>query len=463
MYNFTQLLENVQAAKSRGWSVGIRLITSKDSSAPLYLGATARNGSAGYNLTLHDTHGANVNYDPADPIFHARYLAMVAALGNTGLCQDPGVKLMYVGYASPAWGDEGIGPHHGSDPDQYPHVVQRLNRWRAACSGQEWKMIMGGVSAYGLSLGFGTRNGFVEHYWYRLPDPAIGQTINAQGYIEVNESAEVLERRVALGDEAEEYEENWASEYRTSDPGQRGGRRNLSAPMQGGVARFGPLASFTYRFLMASLRSLQMRVSTLLLNGYAMIDPPSINTFMALELGRTASDTPDAWCFLVETRFHSTGGGPVKNWERWLYQRDDASPSARSVREAKITQTPATPSSRTWATSEKYDYIARAAESGKMSFRLDSNFLSASPQTYVVKITFFDVVGEGSIHVTNSDGESLGADPQQTTGNQALKTATFVLGASLDAAHDTFNVRGFDAQGQPQEIVLSFVRVIKIF
>ena len=38
---------------------------------------------------------------------------------------------------------------------------------------------MGGESEYGSSLGFGTRNGFVEHYWYQLPDVTNGQHFHA--------------------------------------------------------------------------------------------------------------------------------------------------------------------------------------------------------------------------------------------------------------------------------------------
>jgi len=41
--------------------------------------------------------------------------------------------------------------------------------------------------------------------------------------------------------------------------------------------------------------------------------------WVGLELGRTQEDTPDAWCFLRESKLKS---GPVKNFERWLYQRD---------------------------------------------------------------------------------------------------------------------------------------------
>ena len=76
--------------------------------------------------------------------------------------------MMYAGYASHDPGDEYIGPHgpedRGVDPaNKYPHVRERLDAWARVCEGVQTKILMGGLSPYGSSLGFGTRNGFVEH------------------------------------------------------------------------------------------------------------------------------------------------------------------------------------------------------------------------------------------------------------------------------------------------------------
>ena len=57
------------------------------------------------------------------------------------------------------------------------------------------------------------------------------------------------------------YSQEWSSEWRTWQPAERGGPYNASAPPQGHHARYGPLRSFPYRYLMSSLRILQMRVS----------------------------------------------------------------------------------------------------------------------------------------------------------------------------------------------------------
>ena len=121
-------------------------------------------------------------------------------------------------------------------------------------------------------------------------------------------------------DENEEYPLAWSSDWRTHQPGEKGGPYNASAPPQGHHARWGPLASFPFRYLMSSLRALQMRVTYLLAS--TVVVNPDLYTYMALELGRNAQDAPDAFCFMASSE-HKYGRGRVSNFERWLYQRDD--------------------------------------------------------------------------------------------------------------------------------------------
>lgn len=155
-YDFSSLDANFDAAVSSGWLVALRILTARLTDAPAYM--------AGRGIPTLD-HG--LNYDPADPFFHSRYLALLNALKDRGYCQNQSLAMMYVGYASHDPGDEYIGPHptgYKGDPAvDYPHVKQRLDAWAQVCNGAVHKMLMGGRSAYGTSLGFGTRNGFVEH------------------------------------------------------------------------------------------------------------------------------------------------------------------------------------------------------------------------------------------------------------------------------------------------------------
>ena len=133
------LEKNVAAAAASGWLFALRLLTSRVVDAPDYL------GSLGINLI-----DSNTNYDPAHPAFHARYLALLAALKAAGFCQRAEVVMMYAGYASKSYGDEYIGPHpsgYTGDPAvDYAHVKERLDGWAAACENNTRKVLMGGNS-----------------------------------------------------------------------------------------------------------------------------------------------------------------------------------------------------------------------------------------------------------------------------------------------------------------------------
>jgi hypothetical protein len=99
---------------------------------------------------------------------------------------------------------------------------------------------MGGVAQHGLKQGFGIRRGFVEMFLHHIPDPEIGQTVDKQGYLYVDESAEVLQRRLFHGEENEEYDEKWATAATSFRFGQNSD-------------------SFTCRYFISNLRTLQMQ------------------------------------------------------------------------------------------------------------------------------------------------------------------------------------------------------------
>jgi hypothetical protein len=493
-YNFAPLHANVAEAARRGWKVCLRILTSHIGSAPTYL--------AGRNISTRYTDAANAeaggSYDPIDPQFHARYLAFLAALGASRLCQNETVVMMYAGYASASYGDEYIGPKHPNatsgtayDPNYdpaalFPHVRERLDAWASVCAGVPSKVLMGGESNYGLSLGFGSRNGFVEHYWYQIPHTPSGQGFEsfwAREYVLLNESAPILASGGLLGDENEEYEGQWASEWMTNHPAERGGPWNASAPMLNGTARWGPIASFPYRYLMSSMRVLQMRVSYLLASG--TIVNPSLFAYVALELGRTAANAPDAFCFLASAQFewvqHLRRPAEIANLERWLYQRDQPRSVVGGVvtfRDARITQTPSGYSSPFWGTDgvggAPHDWIARTAPRGVIGFTLDPAFVFSPVRPLlgaVIKVSLFDVFA-GTVRLTQAHTAAVGGaptpigDPILTVGDGQLKTLTFVtsqlpvrpLGSA--SAFD-FEVRAFDATGLPQPLVVSMVRVIK--
>ena len=114
------------------------------------------------------------------------------------------------GYASHSYGDEGIGPvPEDKNPDKFGHVLERLDAWAKISKGVERKVFMGGYSEYGLSKGFVIRRGFVEMYLYHIPDEIIGQRIDPNGYLYVDEENKIIKSGVRHGEENEEYSEMW--------------------------------------------------------------------------------------------------------------------------------------------------------------------------------------------------------------------------------------------------------------
>ena len=153
VYNFAALHANIEATAASGWKFALRMLTARVVDAPSYL--------SGLGITKID---GGLNYDPAHATYHARYLALLQAIRDHGVCQNETVAMMYAGYASTSYGDEYIGPHpagYSGDPAMdYTHVKERLDGWADTCAGGNVrKILMGGGSAYGTRLGFGTRNG----------------------------------------------------------------------------------------------------------------------------------------------------------------------------------------------------------------------------------------------------------------------------------------------------------------
>ena len=279
-----------------------------------------------------------------------------------------------------------------------------------------------------------------------------------------------------LGEENEEYAAAWSSDWRTKAPGSsgKGGAWDKDGGTMGSVARYGPLASFPYRYMMSSLRTLQMRTSYMLAS--TVVVNPDMYAYVALELDRTAADAPDAWCFLAtfKKKWLSSRNGPgeVANMERWMHQRDQAQDVAGGVvtfADGRVSMTPALPTSNgSWYAHEPYDWIARTAPRGVIGFTLDAGFSGAVGNPLAsgwIKVTIFDVYA-GTLSVTQDHlaGATIGSGA--TTGDRTLKTFTFAFAslgvrAAGSASPFDFEVKATTTAGSAQPLCLSFVRVIK--
>lgn len=423
-YQFDLLRARIDEAKERGLSVVLRILSSATIFAPEWL--------SNYKVPLREEKGKNkpkvTNYDISHPEFHKRYLALVRKLGESGIPQLDHLKGAYVGYASPSYGDEGIGPH-GVDPDTVPHVVERLEAWAKAFDQERHKVFMGGISQLGFEKGFGTRRGFVEMYLYHIPDAEIGQTVDKQGYLFVDDSVPLLKNKAFHGEENEEYEESWATKQRDF--------------------RFGENTdSFTYRYFISNLRTLQMQCNHVLMNPFS-INPEQM-VWVGQTLGRTVEDSPDIWCALRESQVRKVG--PVKNVERWLYQRDsegfETTPVVKIDHPIKM-----------WMVEpgHHYDHIARQGK--QIGLAVDDRWCGGGPVDIALKVTYFDKgLGKVDVGVRTRSGEV--SKQIQLTGSDKLKTATFIIKDAIFPAKKMDHDIVFKSDGDAA--VLSLVRVIRL-
>jgi hypothetical protein len=415
-YKFDVLRKRIEEAQAKGYSADLRMLCSATSFAPKWMEK--------YNIPVRkEKKAAKVtNYDISNPAYHLRYIRLVKALGESGIPKLDTLKGAFVGYASPSYGDEGIGPD-GVDPDTVPHVIERLDAWAQAFKGVEHKVFMGGVSKHGLELGFGIRRGFVEMYLYHIPDKEIGQRVDENGYLWVDESAEIISGNIVHGEENEEYEEKW-------------------------ISRFGAIDSFTYRYFTSNLRLLQMRCSYVLYNSFSII--PEQIVWVGQNLGRTVNDAPDIWCALRESYVRSVG--PVKNFERWLYQRDSKGFETQPA--VKIDQP-----IQMWMVEpgKYYDYIARQGR--QIGLAVDDRWCGGGPVNAAVKVTYFDI-DHGTVDMSLHTKKGSITRTIKLTGTGELKTATFFFDDAV------FSAKGMDYdilfKSKDTDAVISFVRVIRL-
>jgi hypothetical protein len=113
-YKFNVLRERIAEAQTMGYSVVLRLLCSATSFAPEWI--------KNYDIPIRAEHKpAKVkNYDISNPHYHRCYLRLIHKLGESGIPRLNAMKGAFVGYASPSYGDEGIGPHGVSIPIRYP-------------------------------------------------------------------------------------------------------------------------------------------------------------------------------------------------------------------------------------------------------------------------------------------------------------------------------------------------------
>jgi hypothetical protein len=145
----------------------------------------------------------------------------------------------------------------------------------------------------------------------------------------------------------------------------------------------------------------------------------------------------------------------VKNFERWLYQRDrDGVRTEPAVRvDHPIKQLGV-------AEGYRYDMIARrAAGDGRIGFAVDDRFLPAGPHLVAFKVTYHDQ-GEGTWTLRYQTPAGPAARTFSLKNSGKIKTATiFVPNAVFAAKGMNFDFTIESKGGNPP---FSFVRLIRL-
>lgn len=377
-----------------------------------------------------------VNLDIYNTKYHKRYVKLVEAFGKSGILDMPEVVFCYMNYKSRTHGEEGP----GTDPDDpnWPVYRERMKAWaEAAGKKNAGKITFSGNGGKNLDLAldtfhFGQRNGFVEMYLLHCDNGQLGITLDEKGYMHVNEDLPAIKENRVWGDENEEYAKRW-------------------------VVRFGPLETFPHRYRESELRALQMR-RNFMWEANETINP-YLTAYTAMSLGQKIETTKDVWCYLRESYVKRNEGKdkgketPVKNFERWLIQRDTLDAITTPARKVMHgTSGFLRPSMFTTYVKEKqFDFTARKGK--KIGIFVDEGFLNA--ESYALKITYWDNADFSIFYNTGSGYKNVSVRSKR---DDKLKTATFFIEGLQKNKEGNFDVY---IQSKT-EAEVSFVRVIKI-
>lgn len=289
---------------------------------------------------------------------------------------------------------------------------------------------------YSLSRGVGNRDGQIE-FWMRYNQKRYGIKFRAGNddacYHEIDEGyADWLSGRFS-GTENEEYGYGVQNAW---------------------IERYGPLSTQPYRFMMSSLRALQMR------RNYMTFDTEGFNNvpdsvydshrfvdYLTQTLGRTKEDTPDVFVMLGERYLnqhnlddYDASAGELGNcadgdvvtireFGRWLSETEGGGVAANQIKLDEFKDTGAIAYSLPLVDgSTKYEYQARRHDSFKLDINDDVVISRCGSWCELeIKIVFYDE-RVTTLSVKNQFG-TLGS--VKTTGNGGFKTASFVVSSNF--------------------------------
>ena len=196
-----------------------------------------------------------------------------------------------------------------------------------------------------------------------------------------------------------------------------------------------------------------------------LIDPPLLH-YVALELGHTVETAPDAWCYLRESWVPDRPNKnwkkaiPVKNFERWIYQRDVPGAWARPTEKVEVPE-----QMFEYHKEHLYDYTARKtsmADGDKaIVFGVNDRFLSGGPHRVAVKVSYVDRGDAEWALVYFLEEKNAVLRAVNCGGSGKERTATFIL---EDAFFPGVGIKGADFRivAIKGDAVIRMVRVVKL-
>jgi len=291
-----------------------------------------------------------------------------------------------------------------------------------------------------VAAGMGIRTGITELFNFHLNDvPAYGARIAQDGHVVTDDDWPLLDGKRVVATENECFND---CGFSTDTP--------------------------YYAVKMANLKALQLRVNWV----YAkpeesyMAAYPELWRWVRSSLGRTALTSPDAWVALreaedlywLEDDAVSWPGRPwVRNWERWLVQREVA-PDGLTGRGSEVRSEVLAPEN---GTAYEGRSTRHAQASDFIYFDVDDAFLHGPAGRVDVKITFRDT-GSGPFHVEYpSAGGIARSQPVVRFGDGAWRTATLTITDALfdDSLPGSSDFRIWN--GGSVDLEVRFVRVVK--
>jgi len=315
--------------------------------------------------------------------------------------------------------------------------VGKLTIWKY--SGQDYEDAAWNVVQHAWDLGIGNRSSIVEKYHISLVEPALGQSLDDDGYLHTDESIPPLRDGLYFGDENEEYGDDWAW-------------------------RYGDAADDWQRYRFAMLRTLQMQMRVLWTRAQAEDIDPELSTYARYSLGKTVTSTADAWAYLKESAVRSslTPARAVKNFERWLQQRDV--PGGMTVPVARFDRAFNAGGISDNRDGAFYDFTARRTDADSdqpfMYFDLDDRFTTSGDIDIKVEI-IDDTTATWRLEYVGAGGNLVSTESYTGAGDGEVRTVTFTLDDARFAGELDHGMDFRIVCNGPQDVTVRWVRVVR--